>query len=93
MVVYLELFIKVLAYLLVLVGVLAGVAFMILFERRVLGYIQLRKGPNRVGWGGVLQSFRDAIKLFIKESGFPSFSNSGYFYYSPPLSLFLVLLV
>jgi len=77
----------------VLVGVLIRVAFIVLFERRILGYIQIRKGPNKVGFTGILQSFGDAIKLFIKEQGIPTFSNYVFFYFAPVVSLFLVLLV
>jgi NADH-ubiquinone oxidoreductase chain 1 len=44
--------------------VLVGVAFLVLLERRVLGYVHIRKGPNRVGFIGLFQPFRDAIRLF-----------------------------
>nr|YP_009520483.1 NADH dehydrogenase subunit 1 [Bourletiella arvalis]ATP01411.1 NADH dehydrogenase subunit 1 [Bourletiella arvalis] len=82
-----------LSYLFLLLGVLISVAFMILFERKVLGYIQLRKGPNKVGLSGILQSFSDAIKLFIKEQFFPSKLNFLMFLLSPILSLFVILML
>jgi NADH-ubiquinone oxidoreductase chain 1 len=76
-----------------LVGVLLAVAFMILLERRVLGYIQIRKGPNRVGISGVIQSIRDAIKLFVKE--FLILIRANYLIYlvCPLISLFITLLL
>jgi len=73
--------------------ILVGVAFFTLIERRVLGYIHFRLGPNKVRFLGILQPIRDAIKLFRKES--MKFEKLNYFFYcfSPLLGLFLIVLI
>jgi NADH-ubiquinone oxidoreductase chain 1 len=74
-------------------GVLVRVAFIVLLERKVLGYIQLRKGPNKVSYLGILQSLGDSVKLFIKEQIIPIISNLFLYYISPVFSLFVILLI
>nr|APX40914.1 NADH dehydrogenase subunit 1 [Plateumaris sericea] len=79
--------------LMLMICVLVSIAFLTLLERKILGYIQIRKGPNKVGVLGIIQPFSDAIKLFSKEQIQPFMSNFNLFYMSPLINLFLALLL
>nr|ULO25754.1 NADH dehydrogenase subunit 1 [Hyalessa maculaticollis] len=73
--------------------VLIGVAFLTLMERKVLSYIQMRKGPNKISIFGMLQPMSDAIKLFFKEHIMPMMSNYIIYMISPIMGLLNSLMI
>nr|ACJ43713.1 NADH dehydrogenase subunit 1 [Notophthalmus meridionalis]QCT81718.1 NADH dehydrogenase subunit 1 [Notophthalmus meridionalis meridionalis]ACO05546.1 NADH dehydrogenase subunit 1 [Notophthalmus meridionalis]QCT81731.1 NADH dehydrogenase subunit 1 [Notophthalmus meridionalis meridionalis]QCT81744.1 NADH dehydrogenase subunit 1 [Notophthalmus meridionalis meridionalis] len=79
--------------LLYIIPILLAVAFLTLVERKVLGYMQLRKGPNIVGPVGLLQPIADGVKLFIKEPIRPSTSSQTLFLLMPMMALTLALMI
>jgi len=77
--------------LLVVVPLLIGVAYLTLAERRVIGFMQLRKGPNVVGPFGLFQPFADALKLIAKETILPAGADKVVFMIAPMLTFVLAI--
>nr|WDE82676.1 NADH dehydrogenase subunit 1 [Picoides villosus] len=75
------------------IPILIAVAFLTLVERKILSYMQARKGPNIVGPFGLLQPLADGVKLFIKEPIRPSTSSPFLFLLTPTLALLLALTI
>ena len=72
---------------LIVIPVMISVAYLTFFERRVIGSMQSRIGPNRVGYFGLLQPIADALKLMFKEIVLPAKSNNFLFFLAPLLSI------
>ena len=78
--------------LIVIIPLLIAVAYFTLAERKILGAIQRRRGPNVVGVYGLLQPLSDGFKLFVKETVFPSSANTSIFIISPVLTFIISLM-
>lgn len=86
---WIDLIIEVVKAFTIMVPLLIGIAYVTLVERKVLGSMQLRKGPTTVGIYGLLQPIADGVKLFTKETVLPSHANLGIYMISPVLALTL----
>lgn len=76
----------------VVIPLLISVAYFTIAERKMMGAIQRRKGPNVIGFMGLLQPFADGLKLFAKETTFPTSSNISVFLLAPSLTFVLSLI-
>ena len=79
------------SFLIIIVPVLISVAYLTLAERKIMGAIQQRTGPNVVGFFGLLQPLADGLKLLLKETVVPTNANTFGFVFAPVLTLFLSL--
>jgi NADH-quinone oxidoreductase subunit H len=75
-----------------IVPILIAVAYFTIAERKIMGAIQRRRGPNVVGFIGILQPLADGLKLFVKETTLPANANIGIFIFAPLLSFILSLM-
>ena len=76
----------------IVVPLLVAVAYLTLAERKVMASMQRRKGPNVVGFFGILQPLADGLKLLIKEPVLPSSANTVVFLAAPVLTFLLALI-
>lgn len=86
-------YLSVVSYILTCVVILLAVAFFTFMERKELSYIQIRKGPNKVGFIGIPQPIADAIKLLVKEIAKPIIANSLPYFIAPIFRFILALFI
>merc|ERR1712228_1093645 len=77
----------------IVIPLLISVAYFTLVERKIMGSIQRRKGPNVIGFLGLLQPLADGLKLFVKETILPSDSNIVVFLLAPVITFVMSLIV
>jgi NADH-quinone oxidoreductase subunit H len=81
----------ILSFLAVALPILISIAYLTLAERKIIGGMQQRFGPNNVGFFGLLQPLADGLKLLLKESVIPTNANTFSFIFAPILTFFLSL--
>jgi NADH-quinone oxidoreductase subunit H len=84
---------SVLKMLFVFTVIMIGVALLTLMERKVSAWMQNRRGPNRVGWAGLLQPAADGVKNILKEETYPALANRWLFILAPAMSFVPALLL
>jgi len=84
-------FIFLIKFLFFFIPLLISIAFLTLLERKIIASLQQRRGPNIVGFLGLLQPLADGFKLILKESIFPSISNLIIFLLAPLLTFFCAI--
>nr|YP_010338856.1 NADH dehydrogenase subunit 1 [Neorhodella cyanea]UNJ18806.1 NADH dehydrogenase subunit 1 [Neorhodella cyanea] len=86
-------FIAFLKFFSIILPLLISIAYLTLIERKIMAFLQSRKGPNLAGYFGLFQPLIDGLKLFVKEITLPLNANTFIFIFAPLLTFFLALLV
>jgi NADH-quinone oxidoreductase subunit H len=76
----------------IVIPLLVSVAYFTIAERKIMGAVQRRRGPNVVGFMGLLQPLADGLKLFVKETTLPTSANISVFLFAPSLIFTLSLI-